>query len=172
MKPGVDSSAPKPKRSGRGCLIVLGVLGGLVLIGGLAIAVAVYHFSKTEEGQKVFGMMGKATQMAARAQSAPGTSELKKLGCDTAMVMNAREMLELAADFIDAGAPTQLEHPVMVICQVGMFSESALSCDEVARTYAGAVPGGNEPFTVTVQRPGRGKPECMARYAPSGDRLE
>src|SRR5687767_13485706 len=83
-------SAPPtpPKKSNRGCLIAFLVAAGLVTLLVAAGAVVAYRFAQSPEGQEAMALLKETTSMAADAMKAPGTKELRELGCDTALVMD------------------------------------------------------------------------------------
>ncbi len=160
MTPAPISQPPTPqKKANSGCLIAVIVVGALVALVCLVGVVVSFVAAQSPEGKKAMSLMGRGISAAAKAMNAPGTPELRALGCPEAMVMDPEEVMELVGEFIDAGPPRGADERMktVVICQ-GSFSLP--TCDEVAdayRTAKGVTPG---PFTVTVKRKGSRKSEC------------
>jgi hypothetical protein len=169
-------AAPGPaprKKSGRGCAIALAVVGGLALLSAVALGIGVYAFAQSKEGKAVFGTIGDFTELASEAQNAPGTKEVRALGCDQAMAMDLEKMQRIVADRFDGGASTTSTASVMVICQVGIFDRNTPSCDAVARAYLSGAPQPSRGFTVNVQRGTSGRqPLCSTLYDPDGTKVK
>jgi hypothetical protein len=163
--------APQPpKKSSNGCLIALGIVGGLAVLLVLVVGVGVWRFSETKEGKVIFGAIGEATRIAAEGQSAPGAAEVRALGCDQAMVLDTQRMSKLFEQF-DASVPRRDDYSVMVICQVGLLGHSHPTCDEVARTYRAAVSAPPGPFLAHVKNQSSGGEVCSTLYAVDGKKL-
>jgi hypothetical protein len=163
-------AAPPPKKSSNGCVIAVVVVGALAVLGGLVIAGITYYVASSDEGKKIVSAVVDGAQMIQEAQSAPGTAELRKLGCSEAMVMDMERLANIVDQFDDGGLPTG-QVSVMVTCQVGVFGGKGPSCDEVAATYLTAAPAPSKPFAVTVaQQPGS-QFACSHLYAPDGTSL-
>jgi hypothetical protein len=113
-------------------------------------------------------MVRDTARVVGESANAPGTRELRELGCDSAMVMDLNAWLRVFG--ADGGTPGQ-EGAIdrYVICGAGLFATPP-SCDRVAQTYAGAVGGVAGSFQAMVQRQGRNKPLCAACYDASGAR--
>jgi hypothetical protein len=163
---------PAPaKKSGNGCLIVLAVIGGLVLVVVAVISFGVYRFASSKEGKAVFGVLGDMTKVMAEAQSAPGAAEVRALGCDQAMVMDFEKMGSLF-ELLDASAPSN-DLSVMIVCQVGvMHAGTVPKCDDIAHTYVRAVKTPPRAFAVTVNHgSGTTAQACSAQYDPRGTKV-
>jgi hypothetical protein len=178
VPPFPPSPAPAPapavprKKSGNGCVIALAIVGGLGLLAVVGIGVAVYAFAHSKEGKAVLGTIGDMTQIMSEAQNAPGTKEVRALGCDQAMAVDFEKMERMLADRFDAGS-SKSAFSMMVICQVGMFDKSPPTCDAVARAYLGAAPEPARGFTVTVQRGNNSRQAvCSTLYDPTGARVK
>jgi len=121
MQP-VQPMTEKPAKKSNGCLIALAILGGLFLLGGVIVGVVLYGVATSEEGQKVMKLMGGGIQMAQKARNAPGAAELRGIGCDEAMVMDLREVKQLA-DELDARQQGKMpDDDVMVTCALAFGS--------------------------------------------------
>ena len=161
---------PQPKKTGNGCLIAMCVVGGIIVVFGIVVGVFVYQFTQSKEGKQILSIAGEGVKIAAEAQNAPGTSELKKLGCKQPMVMSMERLFKLTQQLNDAGGGDVSELSVMVMCPVGIL-DTPPACDDVARTYVGAVPRPSGGFAVNVTVQGNNKPHCGYLYSPEGKRL-
>jgi hypothetical protein len=165
---GTPAAKPGAKKDGLpGFFVALLVFGGVVCMIALVGIVLVVRFLYTPEGKKLAHFVGDTAKLMQEAQRAPGTKELRALGCETAMVFDTDRMLDLMHDFDDAGARSDVDDKVMVTCAVGLLG-TAPSCDDVARTYVGAVGEAKSSFRVHVQRQGGGRAECTGRYGADG----
>jgi hypothetical protein len=158
---------PPKKKGMSGCMIALLVVVGLCVVGGLVIGLIVWRVATSEEGKKIVNAVSSGAQMAVEAQNAPGTAELRALGCAQAMVMDAAKVQELAAQFGDAGPKA---NGLIVTCNVSRAGK-APTCDDVATTYVKAVGGrASGRFEVTVDANGDKKAGCAVVYDPEGRR--
>jgi hypothetical protein len=173
-----------PKRSG--CLVALYVLFGVGLFIVVAGGLALYVFLQSERGQQVVQVVKDGAEWLTVATQAPGTPELREAGCETAMVSSAISAFEVFSVFVpdegkreeirsqleqDAGG-YDLEELELVICALPRFGGQAPPCDEIARTYASAVPAVPDSFYVLVVRQGADAPACQGIYSPDGTLLE
>lgn len=103
----MNATAPAPaapkKKSGSGCVIALAIVGGLGLLAVVGIGVGVYAFSQSKEGKAIFGTIGDMTEIMSEAQNAPGTKEVRALGCDQAMALDFEKMERVISQRFDAG---------------------------------------------------------------------
>ena len=62
--------APSPKKGGlpKGCVVALAVIGGLIVAGGLAMAIGIYVFANSETGKKIAGVARKTVQRYERGE--------------------------------------------------------------------------------------------------------
>jgi hypothetical protein len=150
--------------------ILLAVIGGGLLLFAVVFGIVAYKIMSSPEGRSVVGMIGETVRIARKAQSAPGTKELRALGCKSAMVMDADDFSKMA-EAADPGRPIK-EAPfgTMVVCG-GMPFGDPPGCDEVATTYVSAAGARERPFVVMVQKSGRSQPECSSLYAGDGSSL-
>jgi hypothetical protein len=141
---------------------VLGMLVVLVAIG------AIVTLARTDTAKKGFALLGEVQE----AQKAPGMRELRKIGCETAMVMETEKLLAITA--IDGGAsPEDASEDVcrlIVTCQGGLF-RTVPTCDQVAGTYVDAVHEASGTFCVMVSSSKDPKPGCQERYSATGASL-
>jgi hypothetical protein len=168
--PGAHAQPPKsPQKKGKGCLIAVAIVGGVLLLGGIGVGVAVWRFASSEEGKKIVSAVSSGAQMVQEAQTAPGTAELRALGCKQALVVDLERARQLAAMLGDAGEPlTADDTRVLVTCQTAGSAKEP-TCDAVATTYVKAVGGAAAGrFRVTVGD--NNKSSCEHDYAPNGTR--
>jgi hypothetical protein len=165
-----QAPAPPNRKSGSGCLIALGVVGGLFLLVLAVVGLGVWKLASTPQGKAMFGAIGEATKAAAEAQNAPGAAQVRALGCDQAMVLDMARVSKIFEQ-LDASAPQSSEFSVLVVCQVGSAGGSAPSCDEVARVYRSAAGATARPFAANVKRPGRGGEICSSVYDAEGRKV-
>jgi hypothetical protein len=93
---------------------------------------------------------------------ARGTTELRQLGCESAVVIDMARLLG------DAGRAREGEPRFVVTCDVPA-SGDAPGCERVAATYFGAIGGTAEDRVgVRVSRQGARAPACSRLYAPNG----
>jgi hypothetical protein len=158
------------KKSSNGCLIALAVVGGLFVLVLALAGLGIWRLASTKEGKAMFGAIGEATKAAAEAQSAPGTAQVRALGCDQAMVLDMSRVSKIFEQ-LDASASQTSDVSVLVVCQVGAVSSGAPSCDEVARVYRDAIGASARPFAANVKRPGRGGEICSSVYGADGRKI-
>jgi hypothetical protein len=152
-------------------LIAIAIVAGVVLFGGLIVAVVVYRFVSSPDGKKIVSAVSSGAALLSEATSAPGTSELRALGCESALVIDAAKAQAIADSFTDAGtADLSSAQPLQVICVRGRGpSAPAPACDTIAATYVKAVGRAAAPFAVSMGARGK-EAECEASYAADGTR--
>lgn len=159
---------PPPKKSGGGCLMAILIVGGVFALIAVVSAFFAWRFATSPDGQKLVAAVGSGAAILSDAAKAPGTKELRALGCATALVFDARRVQEVAATFGDAGKIPK-EEVLVVTCSVNLAS-SAPTCDQVASTYVAAVGTAASGFTAAVDVGGDTKKGCNARYLADGKR--
>ena len=147
-------------------MIVLSIVMGLFLIAIIATAVMIGIFAESDTGKGAFKAISDGTKVAAKGMKAPGTPELRALGCDQAMVIPMKDFAGVLAD-LDAAGANAVPDELLVTCQVGTFGTMP-TCDQVASTYVAAVGSANGDFFVTVTRQGSGHSECEQTYDADG----
>jgi hypothetical protein len=153
--PAPATPAQPAKKKGRGCLVVLAVFGGgalLVVVVALGVAA---HFGWLSK-------LGRGAKLVYQGSSAPGAKELRALGCDQVMVLNADDLGQLV------GKTGPHSEKVVVTC-VGRGS-SVPTCDDAAAEYVRAVGKPDGPFIVTVRKTDGKADHCTERYADDGTR--
>lgn len=171
---GEPTPAPKAPRWWLRILLSLMAFFLLVFVG---IAVAAYRWGNRPENREKLGAMPDLMKIGLESATAPGTAELRALGCSNAVVMDGArlndltERLQRLSGEGDAGAATMQAQVVTLYC--GVAKGRALGCDQVARTYAEAAPTAPGPYLVVVQEDrGRAGPLCQGVYDRAGQLLE
>ena len=145
-------------------LIALAAAGGAAALGVIALAIGVMRACSSDPSGAASARNQQSTEGAGVARAgmdAPGTAELRRLGCDPALVLDMARLLG------DASAIRSGEPRYVVTCDVP--GTQAPACERVAAAYfaaAGVSPEGI--VNVRVSRPGSSVPLCARRYAPSG----
>lgn len=162
--------APKKKGMSTGCIIaIVAVLLFFGSIGGIVLYV-VYRVSNDKDVQNLMGALGDVATLAAEAQSAPGTSELRAQGCQEAMALDTEKMKKLMSTFVDAGpggmpaAPSGSDFQKMVVCKASPFGTPP-KCDDLARVYAPAARLSGQ-FMLSVQQ--NNQSVCASIYSSAG----
>jgi hypothetical protein len=149
--------------------VALGIVGGIFVLVGAIFGFFVWRFASSPDGKKLVSAVSSGAAILSEAANAPGTKELRALGCDTALVFDAQRMQELAASFGDAGKVTSDER-IIVTCKTS-GSSTGPTCDAVASTYVAAVGGrASSSFAVTVDVRGDSRRSCTNRYSAEGTR--
>lgn len=109
--------APPPRtKPTSGLTILLVLLGGsllAVLLGLVVVAVLVWQ---NPQGRAIVGIVGETMRIMQKAHKAPGTKELRAMGCRQSMVLDMDELAQLVSQ-LDAGAqPPPNAFGSMVIC--------------------------------------------------------
>jgi len=151
---------------------VLIITGALMVIFFAVAAVALYAISRHPEVQRAARVVGGAMRVMSEAAAAPGTGELRAVGCDRAMVFDTSRLAELARELEDTEAEHGADPEVrLVVCQRAS-ADAVPECDAVARRYVQAVPTQPGPFTVMVQSVQEQQTRCMSRYAADGQLMQ
>src|SRR5262245_12417205 len=166
--PSLLPSHQRAKPKGRGCIIVLAVLGALIAISGVVVGVLAYLIFSSPEGKRAAAGAGELASMTFEATRAPGTKELHALGCPQASVMDSERMQAVTRKLNPDAATKPHAFRFHVVC--GAIAGAAPTCDRVASTYRAAVTPA-EPFAVSVARLGASRPECDATYAADASKL-
>ena len=129
-------------------------MGGIFLLVGLTVVFFAWRFASSPDGKKLVSAVSSGATLLSEAAGAPGTKELRTLGCDTALVFDARRVQEVAAAFGDAGKIAG-EERLVVTCSVNaveLLSRSVVR-SRWPTTYVAAVGDATRP--PSVHRRGR-----------------
>jgi hypothetical protein len=145
----------------RGSLIAFGAGGAAIVvlvIVGVALALRGCGETRPPPSRGDYAN----AHLADEGARARGTPELRRLGCEHALVVDMAKLLGDAAQVRDG------EPRLMVTCDVGP-NGVAPSCEQVEGTYYGAIGGMAEGNVgVRVLRSGTSAPSCSRLYAPNG----
>jgi hypothetical protein len=161
----------QPAKKKSGCLLALGIVGGILLVIGIIVGVLVYKAVSSPEGQKAMTLIGESAKLGMEAANAPGTKELRDLGCAQALVMDLERIASLARE-LDASAesPVAKEFRLQVTCTL-TSTKGAPTCDQVATTYRTAVGTPAGKYSVAVAVTGNKEPSCAALYGTDGVKI-
>lgn len=153
-----------------GCLLAFLIVLGLMIVGGGVVGFLIY--------QKIGGFVGAAKDIVVEvqaAQKAPGTKELRKLGCEQASAFDGKKLLKIVQRMEDEVAKQQGREPkkvddknagVYVYCKNTMGTTP--TCDEVAQAYVKAA-SPTDGFVATVAQVAETK--CSGSYSADGKHL-
>lgn len=165
-------AAPPPKKGMSGCLLALLIVGGLFLVGSIGGGIWLYS-----EFGEFMGATKEMAEVVIDSQNAPGTKEMKDVGCDEAMALDIKKLMGVMERFEKEIAKRENRKPkpmdldvkeaqYALVCKVKLGD--APSCDKIAKAYADATsPDGN--FIVSVEKLGSAK--CAERFDPKGKSL-
>lgn len=155
---------------------LLGLAAVLLLVGGVGI----YLFLRTEKGQKILTLAREGTAILAEAATAPGTSALRDIGCETALAVQAGKIMELFRQLEPASFGDELgggflaaggldpETPVVFCSQ---RKPGTPDCSAAAKVYASAVPQPPQRFVVLMAPREGDLAGCSGIFGPDGTRL-
>ena len=156
------------KKKGGGCLLALGIAGAGLVVVGIVIMVVAYKFMSSSSGQGVV----EASKLAMESLQAPGTAELRGIGCAQAAVVDTERMEAVVRKFADDAAATlpNRDFKLQITCQA-RASGTTPTCEEVARTYHDAVTTPAGRYLVSVNASGSKTASCFALYEPDGTKI-
>jgi hypothetical protein len=156
----------------------LGLGAVLLLVGGVGL----YLFLRTDQGKKILTVAREGSALLAQAALAPGTGELRSIGCETALSVPAGKIVELfrqldpegkagevGAGFLAVGG-LDAETPV-IFCAQRAGQAGIPDCASAAKVYASVQLPPPARFVV-LMAPRRGDlAGCSGIYAPDGTRV-
>jgi hypothetical protein len=145
----------------RGALIALAIGGGAAAIAVIVTAIVAIRLFTKDTGTASEYVTDEGVEVGREGMRAQGTTQLRQLGCDQAIVI---DMLRL---FHDANAVRDGEPRYIVTCDV--VDAGGPSCERAAATYFAAL-GRTDDGTVNIRIALRGsrQPTCSRLYGPSG----
>lgn len=151
----------------KGCLIAIAVALGLVLVCGGIVTWAGYSVWKNPQVQRAVAIGGAAMELTQESMHAPGTTEMRAVGCTQAMGFTP----ELMQRFIGAIAPDAgVEAPAipLAICAMQRGATLVPSCEDAVRAYAGAQSPAQTEIAARVTVQGEQVARCEGVYTPDG----
>jgi hypothetical protein len=147
----------------KGWKIAIGVVLFMFVSCGGFVAYISYKISQNPEVQNAFSAIGESAKVMAEAANAPGTKELRELGCTQAMAIDMKRMAEVGKRLDAKNPPAEVGSAV--ICE-WRKSETPPTCDDAAKAYVrGALP--KEKFSLSVQLR-TGEQSCTGTYDETG----
>ncbi len=155
---------------------------GLGAVVGLVGGVGLYLFLRTEQGQKILTVARQGSALLSEAALAPGTSELRSIGCETALAVPAGKIADLFRQLEPAGRTSEIEERFLsvggldadtpvVFCAQRRGQAGTPDCASAAKVYASVLAPPPARFVV-LMAPRRGDlAGCSGVYAPDGTRL-
>jgi hypothetical protein len=156
----------------RGCMIAAIVVAALMLpcIGGAVFLT--YQVSQNEDVQQVGKFFGTTIELSRKAQTAPGTAELRAEGCQQAMIMSSTDFKEMIEIIEKDPAKVKAVDFDLVQCALPLVDQKEISCDRVAQIYVGATTTASPRFMAQVTAPGEPKARCAALYNDKGEKIQ
>jgi len=153
--------------------LLLGGVGALILTCGAGVA----WLASSKRGKQFLEATRETARVIETATTAPGTVELRELGCDDTMVVQGSELFGAMERFGLGvpGASSTDDFPVdmlIVFCRSDALSDAPPPCDVLARSYGSAVPAAPERFAVISEQRARRGHGCRGVYSPQGELLE
>jgi hypothetical protein len=157
---------------------LLGLGGVLLLVGGVGL----YLFFRTDQGKKMVTVLREGTALLSEAALAPGTGELRSIGCETALALPAGKIIDLFRQLDPNGKAGEVgqgflavgdlatETPV-VFCQQKRGQAGTPDCASAAKVYGSVLSPPPERFVVLMAPRSGDLAGCSGIYAPNGTRL-
>jgi hypothetical protein len=157
---------------------MLGLGAVLLLVGGVGI----YLFLRTEQGQRVLTIAREGGALLAEAAMAPGTGELRSIGCETALVVPAGKIVDLFRQLDPEGKAGEVgegflavgglagDTPV-VFCSQRRGQAGTPDCTSAAKVYASTQVPPPARFVVLMAPRQGDLAGCSGIFAPDGTRL-
>jgi hypothetical protein len=171
------SYGPPPARARRNpaftCFFVaLGGLGLAVVTVVALVLFGVWAFVESPTGKKILAAPKKASEFLEEASKAPGTREMRAIGCAEAAVIDPEKMVDLIVDlFPDGGTVTRNGAPIKAILSCRVRESGPPTCDEVKAAYLRGVHKAPGPFLIQVSAFGKRTCECHATYDANGTKI-
>lgn len=161
---------PPPQKKGMsGCMVAFIVVSVVGFVTALVVGIGLYLVLTSNAGKTAIKLVGEGTKLAQKGLNAPGTAELRALGCEQAIVLDMKDVGDMMNDILDAGLPDSGVEGLIVTCTLPSRGGAAISCDDVARTYVTANGGtASAEFVVTVKRQNDSRELCESTYDTSG----
>jgi len=146
--------------SSRGALIALAAGGAAAAVVVIVLAVFAVRALRGEAPAPPPAVVGESARAGEEGMRARGTEELRKIGCEQAVVIDIARLMH------DASVIREGEPRYIVTCDASI---AAPPCDRAAATYFAALGGPAEGLVnVRVAPRGARVPTCSRLYAPNG----
>jgi len=160
---------PPPKKKGNTCLTIF-----LVVTGLFVVSIGIGGYLLYDEFGEIIGATGELASEMSKAQSAPGTDELRDAGCTMALALDigkigdAIERLEKDIAKREGRKPKDMdlgEAGILVLCQ----TDDDLDCKTVAEAF---VDGGKpeDKFLVSVKDSSE-QVQCSGLFDEDGEHV-
>lgn len=150
-------SPEQRRRNQKGCVIALGVIGGLATVLAVLMGVAIYRAFRDPEVRQAVSFVKEGMSISLESLNAPGADQLRDAGCTNAYVLDGQRLGQLREGLSVPGQAQGAASPPVIGCQVG--SKSNLDCPTVVQVYVRAVSDAPETMMVFVQEMGFMKQE-------------
>jgi hypothetical protein len=162
---------PPPKKGMSGCMIAFIVVSIVGFVTAIVVGIVVYLVATSSTAQTAFKIVGGSAKLATKGLNAPGTPEIRAMGCEQAMVLDMNEFAQLMNEAFDGGLGDSGMQGLEVECSLSA-SAAPLACDDVAKTYLRAVGGtASAELAVRVKRQNDTRPLCESTYDTDGTLL-
>jgi hypothetical protein len=152
-------------------------MGILMLLVLLFVVAAVSFYRSCDDCKKFASLAMDGFQEIQAAMVAPGTDEMRALGCTEAMVLDMKNFEKFIEAFEQDGELTEERDPfldaTMVFCRKdSIFTPENPECDEVVTAYISAAnPMEEDELAVVVQGRNSQSRYCGAIYSGTGEYL-
>lgn len=168
-------TSPHSEKSG--IPLVFKIMGILMIIMILLVVMAVSFYQNCDGCKKFASLAMDGFQEIQAAMVAPGTDEMRALGCTEAMALDMKKFEAFIEAFDNDGEPTEEKDPfletTMVFCKRdSAFTPTGPECDDLVAAYiSGAQPLEEEELAVVVQGQNSQSRYCGAIYSGAGEYL-
>ena len=104
MTPMMPPQMPPPaqKKGMSGCMIAFIVVSIVGFVTAVVVGVAIYLVATSNAGKTAIKLVGEGSKLAQKGLNAPGTAELRTLGCEQAVVLDMKDVGDMMNDVFDA----------------------------------------------------------------------
>ena len=151
-----------------GCAIAALIVGVLCALGVIGVGVAVVLFERSSVGKD----LTTTVVSAAKAQSAPGTKEMRAAGCADATSMDMSAIGHFTKRFVvDAGPAQRAEVEQMQGLYAVSCDSPTLTCEEVAAAWGRGAPKNARAAMVNVSPKAGAPATCNGTFTRDGKRV-
>jgi hypothetical protein len=160
-----------------GIPLVFKIMGVLMVIMILLVVMAVSFYRNCDNCKKFSSLAMDGFQEIQAAMVAPGTDEMRALGCTEAMALDMKKFEAFIDAFENDGESAEKKDPLLKTTMVFCKKDSALTpegpeCDDLVAAYiSGAQPSEEDELAVVVQGQNSQSRYCGAVYSGTGEYL-